>query len=87
MSNYPLSSSQSVIGKGFRSIDAGVIPGGPFSGGSAPLLQDVVLDGVPFPELSNFLSSSHRLSITSPILFFVISLIPESGYISPEAMP
>jgi hypothetical protein len=58
-----------------------VVPPVPFSGGSAPHLQHVVLDGVPFPELSNFLSSSvnHLTSLT-------LSNTPYSGYISPEAM-
>jgi hypothetical protein len=57
-----------------------VVPG-PFSGGSAPLLQHFVLDGVPFPELSNFLSSSinHLTSL-------IIHDVPHSGYISPEVM-
>jgi hypothetical protein len=52
-----------------------------FSGGSAPLLQHVMLSGVPFPELPNFLSSSvnHLTSLT-------LYNIPHSGYISPEAM-
>jgi hypothetical protein len=55
----------------------------PFLCGSSPLLQHVMLDGIPFPdpELPNFLSSSVN-HLTSLSLYH----IPLSGYISPNAM-
>jgi hypothetical protein len=58
-----------------------VVPPGPFSGGSTPLLQHVFLSGISFPGLSNFPSSSANRLTT-----LIISSIPHSGYISPEAM-
>jgi len=60
-----------------------VVRPGPFSGGSAPLLQHFTLEGVPFqvPELSNFLSSS-----VNHLTWLILQNIPHSGYIAPEAM-
>ena len=51
-----------------------------FLGGSAPRLRFLRLLGVPFPALSNLLSSTHDL------VTLHLSDIPHSGYISPEAM-
>jgi F-box-like len=58
-----------------------VVPPGPLSGGSAPLLRQFALYDVPFPESPSFLSSSvnHLTSLT-------LYNIPHSGYISPEVM-
>ena len=51
-----------------------------FMGGSAPLLQELFLRGIPFPTLPRLLSSTHDL--------FSVQLwdIPRSGYISPEML-
>jgi hypothetical protein len=51
-----------------------------FLGGSAPRLRFLILRLIPFPALPNLLLSTHDL--------FELSLwdIPQSGYISPEAM-
>ena len=51
-----------------------------FLGGSAPRLQFLYLDGIPFPGLPKLLLSATHL--THLLLFN----IPHSGYISPEAM-
>jgi F-box-like len=56
-----------------------VIPAS-FLGGSAPHLQSLWLDYIPFPGLSKLL-----LSATHMVLL-VLSNIPDSGYISPEEM-
>jgi hypothetical protein len=56
-----------------------VLPGG-FLGGSAPCLQEVYLDGIPFPELPTLLLSSHD------IVSLHLDRIPPTGYFSPEAM-
>jgi hypothetical protein len=51
-----------------------------FLGGSAPLLRTLWLDGVPFPELPKLLlSCTHLVDLD-------LRKMPDSGYISPEAM-
>ena len=59
--------------------DVPVLPGG-FLGGSAPCLQEVDLHGVPFPALPTLLLS------TSNLITLTLSMIPPTGYISPESM-
>ena len=59
--------------------NAPVLPGG-FLGGSAPLLQDIYLHGIPFPALPTLLLSSNDL------VNLGLFDIPPTGYISPEAM-
>jgi F-box-like len=51
-----------------------------FLGGSAPRLQTLKLDGIPFPALANLLFSTHDLVTLD------LQDIPFFGYISPEAM-
>jgi hypothetical protein len=51
-----------------------------FLGGSAPRLRHFELDGIPFPGLPNMLMSATHL------VCLRLSNIPQSGYISPEAM-
>jgi hypothetical protein len=51
-----------------------------FLGGSAPGLESFLLRGIPFPELSKLLLS------TNDLVHIVLERIPDSGYISPEAM-
>jgi hypothetical protein len=51
-----------------------------FLGGSAPVLEHLELYGVPFPAFPQFISSSTHLRHLS------ILNIPDSGYISPDAM-
>jgi hypothetical protein len=51
-----------------------------FLGGSAPCLRSLHLDRISFPTLPRLLSSCNNL------LNLVLSQIPHSGYISPEAM-
>ena len=51
-----------------------------FLGGSAPRLQSISLNGIPFPTLPNLL-----LSATDLVTLSLLD-IPHSGYISPEAM-
>ena len=51
-----------------------------FLHGSAPLLQGLFLDCIPFPGLPNLLLSATRL------VFLRLLDIPHSGYIQPEAM-
>jgi hypothetical protein len=53
---------------------------GSFLGGSAPRLRYLSLDGVPYPGLPKLLLSATHLTN-----FYLFS-IPDSGYISPEAM-
>ncbi|KAH9038024.1 hypothetical protein EDB83DRAFT_2647790 [Lactarius deliciosus] len=60
-------------------VPAPVLPGG-FLGGSAPCLQLVDLDNIPFPELPTLLLSSRDL------VSLHLNEIPPTGYISPEAM-
>ena len=50
-----------------------------FLGGSAPQLQSLVLNSIPFPGLPKLLLSTTRL-------VHLYLLIPHSGYISPETM-
>jgi hypothetical protein len=58
---------------------AGVVPRS-FLGGSAPRLQSLLLYRIPFPGLPKLLLSTTRLVHLYPWR------IPDSGYISPEAM-
>ena len=51
-----------------------------FLGGSAPGLQTLILNHVPFPGIPNFLLSATHL------VHLRLSHIPHSGYFSPEAM-
>ncbi|KAH9971523.1 hypothetical protein BGW80DRAFT_443372 [Lactifluus volemus] len=51
-----------------------------FLGGSAPRLRSLTLDSIPFPTLPRLLLSSNDLVDLS------LDRIPQSGYISPEAM-
>ena len=51
-----------------------------FLGGTAPRLQTLLLDGIPFPGLPKLLlSATHLLNLD-------LSNIPHSGYFSPEAI-
>jgi hypothetical protein len=62
-----------------RDYTAPAIPAS-FLGGSAPHLQSLILDRIPFPELPKLLlTSTHLVSLR-------LWEIPDSGYISPEAM-
>jgi hypothetical protein len=56
-----------------------VLPEG-FLGGSAPCLETFWLRGIPFPELSKLLLS------TNDLVQLLLEKIPDSGYISPQAM-
>ena len=51
-----------------------------FLRGSAPCLQDLLLDGIPFPALPELLRSATNL------VHLTLWNIPHSGYISPESM-
>jgi hypothetical protein len=51
-----------------------------FLGGSAPRLKDLNLYGIPFPALPKFLSFCHDLVDVQ------LRKIPNTGYVSPEAM-
>src|SRR5260221_2390194 len=51
-----------------------------FLGGSAPCLQELLLDGVPFPALPKLLLSATKL------VRLTLWNIPDSGYISPESL-
>ena len=53
---------------------------GEFLGGSAPRLQEIYLEGVPFLALPTLLLS------TSDLVRLYLCCIPQSGHISPEAM-
>ena len=59
--------------------DAPALPDG-FLGGSAPCLQKINLDGVPYPALPTLLLSA------SGLVELMLYTIPRTGYISPEAM-
>jgi hypothetical protein len=59
--------------------DVPVLPGD-FLGGSAPRLQELVLFRIPFPALPTLLSTS------SDLVRLKLLEIPQTGYISPEAM-
>ena len=65
------------LGNGFESFP--VLPAS-FLGGSAPRLQKLTLDGIPFPELPKLLLSTTHLAKLE------LLRIPYSGYISPEEM-
>ncbi len=56
-----------------------VLPGA-FLGGSAPCLQQIHLEGIPFPTLPSLISSATDLVV------LYLHRIPHTGYISPEAM-
>ncbi len=58
---------------------APALPSG-FLGGSAPCLQFIHLEGIPFPALPTLLSS------TSDLASLYLDDIPQDGYISPETM-
>ena len=51
-----------------------------FLGGSAPLLQEIYLDGIPFLTLPTLLLS------TSDLVVLKLENIPDTGYISSQAM-
>ncbi|KAH8981525.1 hypothetical protein EDB92DRAFT_1952999 [Lactarius akahatsu] len=51
-----------------------------FLGGSAPCLQYIVLNGIPFPALPTLLLSA------SDLLWLHLLKVPATGYISPKAM-
>ena len=51
-----------------------------FLGGSVPRLRSLDLWGIPFPAIGKLLSS------TSDLVTLSLGFIPDSGYISPEAM-
>jgi hypothetical protein len=51
-----------------------------FLGGSAPLLQDLVLESVPFPALPKLLLSA------TDLVRLTLAWIPHTGYISPEVI-
>jgi len=51
-----------------------------FLGGSAPRLRELSLEGIPFPSMPKLLLSAHGLVELSLVN------IPDSGYISPDAM-
>jgi hypothetical protein len=60
-------------------VPASIIPN-LFLGGSAPRLQSLKLEYIPFPGLPKLLLSATNLADLS------LSTVPPSGYISPEAM-
>jgi len=51
-----------------------------FLGGSAPCLERIWLKGIPFPDAPLLLMS------TTNLVYLRLEMIPDSGYISPEAM-
>jgi hypothetical protein len=51
-----------------------------FLGGSAPLLKELILVGIPFPALPKFLPFCHDLVVVK------LWRMPNTGYISPEAI-
>ena len=51
-----------------------------FLGGSAPRLQEILLEGIPFPTLPTFLSPA------SDLVSLSLYRIPHTGYIPPEVM-
>ena len=60
--------------------DTGPVLPASFLGGSAPALQSIWLDRIPFPGLPKLLLTATNLNTLN------IQHIPHSGYISPEAM-
>jgi F-box-like len=62
-----------------KSVPAPVLPD-TFLGGSAPRLQDFALYGIPSPSLPKLLPSCHDLVVVH------LWNIPDTGYISPQAM-
>ncbi|KAN0136488.1 hypothetical protein V8E53_005856 [Lactarius tabidus] len=63
----------------FRANDVPVLPS-EFLGRSAPHLQKIELDGIPFPALPTLLLS------TSDLVTLHLLNIPQTGYISPDRM-
>jgi F-box-like len=63
----------------FYSTTVPVVPDS-FLGGSAPRLEHLLLDGIPFPGLPKLLLSATHL------VDLYLSGIPHSGYISPDVM-
>ena len=61
-------------------IDQATVVPDSFLGGSAPRLESLKLYGVPFPGMPKLLLS------TTHLVHLLLSDIPHSGYISPEAM-
>jgi len=55
-----------------------------FLGGSAPHLRELRLESIPVPSVPKLLLSANGLVIQSLIL--TLEDIPDSGYISPDAM-
>lgn len=53
---------------------------GAFLGGSAPCLQEIALSGIPYPTLPTLLLSA------SDLVELSLHKIPQTGYVSPEAM-
>ena len=66
-------SSSSYVG------DAPILPDS-FLGGSVPRLRSLFLEGVPFPEIQKLLLS------TRDLVTLTLAFVPDSGYISPEAI-
>ncbi|KAH9169987.1 hypothetical protein EDB89DRAFT_2244339 [Lactarius sanguifluus] len=62
-----------------ENVPVGVIPSG-FLAGSAPRLQEIELDGIPFPALPTLLLSA------SDLVTLRLCDTPTIGYISPEVM-
>jgi hypothetical protein len=73
-----LALTQLVIRAGYT-VTVPILPDS-FLGGSAPQLQTLHLDGIPFPGLPKLLLSATHL------IHLDLSSIPHTGYISPEAM-
>ena len=76
---FPLLTHLRITLYSLGSVDPFVIPA-EFLGGSAPRLQEVTLFGIPYPGLPTLLLSASDLAKLD------IFLIPQTGYISPEAM-
>jgi hypothetical protein len=64
---------------GSDDVDVPVLPGA-FLGGSAPRLREIALSGIPYPTLPTLLLSA------SDLVELSLHKIPQTGYISPEAM-
>jgi hypothetical protein len=76
---FPALTSLQILPRGNAGDAALVLPDS-FLGGSAPQLHTLSLDSVSFPVLPNLLLSA------SCIVHLGLSRIPDSAYISPEAM-